>query len=549
MRASHYLFAHLKEVPAEAELISHQLMLRAGMIRKIASGLITWLPMGLRVLKKIENIVRQEMDRSGALEILMPSIQPAELWQETQRWETFGHLLLKITDRNDREFCYGPTHEEVVTDIGRRELRSYKQLPVTLYQIQTKFRDEIRPRFGVMRAREFLMKDAYSFHIDTASLQETYQVMYDTYTRIFQRMGLNFRAVEADSGAIGGNGSHEFQVLADSGEDIVVYSDSSSYAANLEKATTLPPTSPRPAAQLPCKRDTQIPSDLTKSVKCWIVKGEQHPQIALILRADHTLNPVKAEHHPAVFSPLEILSEKLPADLDHIPLIADREAAILADFSSPATEDGLYWHHLNWARDWPEPEIADLRNAQAGDPSPDGQGTLQLARGIEVGHVFQLGDKYSAAMNLKVLNEKSEAVTVQMGCYGIGVSRLVAAAIEQNHDEWGIIWPDPIAPFQIILIPLNYHKSHRVRQYTDQLYADLQRAGYEVLLDDRKERPGVLFASADLIGIPHRVIINENHLDHHQVEYQARRDKGPQLIEIKDIESFLTARLSHLEKF
>jgi prolyl-tRNA synthetase len=419
MRTSQYLLANLKEMPSDADLISHQLMLRAGMIRQLASGLMTWMPTGLRVLKKIENIVREEMNRSGALELLMPNIQPAELWQETGRWETFGHLLLKIKDRNDREFCYGPTHEEVISDIARRELRSYKQLPINLYQIQTKFRDEIRPRFGVMRAREFLMKDSYSFHIDQASLQETYDVMYATYTRIFTRLGLKFRAVEADNGDIGGSGSHEFQVLADSGEDTIAYCQICHFAANIEKG-------------------------------------------------------VKE--------------------------------------NDPCPKEGCL-------------------------------GILAVAKGIEVGHIFQLGDKYSQSMGVKVLNENSQSVVVQMGCYGIGVSRLVAAAIEQNHDEFGIIWPETIAPFQIVIMPLTYHKSHRVRILANKLYAEFTEAGYEVLLDDRKERPGVLFASADLLGVPHRLVINENSLDQHEIEYQSRRDKAPQMIKMGDLTSFFKRKL------
>jgi prolyl-tRNA synthetase len=570
MRTTQYLLANVKEMPADAELISHQLMLRAGMIRKLASGLMTWLPTGLKVLRKIENIVREEMDHSGALEILMPTVQPAELWQESQRWDTFGHLLLKIKDRNERDFCYGPTHEEVISDIARRELRSYKQLPVNFYQIQTKFRDEIRPRFGVMRAREFLMKDAYSFHIDQASLDQTYQVMYDTYVRIFTRLGLKFRAVEADSGAIGGTGSHEFQVLAEAGEDLIAYSDSSLYAANIEKATALRPSTPRAKGtkavskiSTPTQRTIPALAEFLNAppqtlVKILLVKGTQHSIVAIVLRGDHELNTIKAEHHPLIASPLQFVSEEkiveqiacLPGFIGPIglpergiPVLVDYDAAQLADFGCGANETGYHLLNVNWGRDLPEPEVGDFRNVVVGDASPDGQGKLLLARGIEVGHIFQLGDKYSKALDVKVLNENSEGITVQMGCYGIGVSRLVAAAIEQNHDQFGIIWPESIAPFQIVIIPMSYAKSYRVRELADQLYEEYTQAGYEVLLDDRKERPGVLFASADLLGIPHRVIINESNIDEGQIEYQDRRTKEPVLVKLSELGDFIRAKI------
>ncbi len=553
MRASQYLIATLKETPADAEIISHQLMLRAGMIRKLASGLYTWLPLGLRVLRKVEKIVREEMDRAGAQEVLMPAVQPAELWQESGRWDVMGPEMLRMTDRHNREFCFGPTHEEIITDLIRNELQSYKQLPANFYQIQTKFRDERRPRFGVMRAREFLMKDAYSFHLDEASLQQTYEVMHNTYSRIFSRLGLDFRPVLADTGAIGGSGSHEFHVMADSGEDAIAFSSDSDYAANVEKAEALAPQGSRPAANAsmtsvdtPDQHSIEEVSTFLKispqqSVKTLVVlgandDGEAHDVVALALRGDHELNEIKAGNLPGVFSPLTMASDEEilkavgcnpgsigPVGLN-IPLIVDRDAAHLADFVCGANEDGKHLTGVNWGRDLPEPQVADLRNVVEGDPSPDGKGTLTIKRGIEVGHIFQLGKKYSEAMSATVLDENGKSVVMIMGCYGIGVSRVVAAAIEQNHDDKGIIWPDPIAPFQIALLPMNMQKSETVRETAERLYTELTEAGYEVLFDDRGERPGVMFADMELIGIPHRIVIGERALKEGCVEYKGRRD-------------------------
>ncbi len=553
MRASQYLIATLKETPADAEIISHQLMLRAGMIRKLASGLYTWLPLGLRVLRKVEKIVREEMDRAGAQEVLMPAVQPAELWQESGRWDVMGPEMLRMTDRHNREFCFGPTHEEIITDLIRNELQSYKQLPANFYQIQTKFRDERRPRFGVMRAREFLMKDAYSFHLDEASLQQTYEVMHNTYSRIFSRLGLDFRPVLADTGAIGGSGSHEFHVMADSGEDAIAFSSDSDYAANVEKAEALAPQGPRPAANAsmtsvdtPEQRSIEEVSTFLKvspqqTVKTLVVlgandNGEAQGVVALALRGDHELNEIKAANLPGVFSPLTLASDEEiltavgcnpgsigPVGLS-IPLLVDRDAAHLADFVCGANEDGKHLTGVNWGRDLPEPQIADLRNVVEGDPSPDGKGTLTIKRGIEVGHIFQLGKKYSDAMHATVLDENGKSVVMIMGCYGIGVSRVVAAAIEQNHDDKGIIWPDPIAPFQIALLPMNMQKSEMVRETAERLYTELTEAGYEVLFDDRGERPGVMFADMELIGIPHRIVIGERALKEGCVEYKGRRD-------------------------
>ncbi|MBX9705094.1 MAG: proline--tRNA ligase [Gammaproteobacteria bacterium] len=561
MKASNYLLANLKEMPADAELASHQLMLRAGLIRKLASGLYSWLPLGMRVLHNVERIVREEMDRSGALEVLMPNVQPAELWQESGRWEQYGPDMLRIVDRHERDFCYGPTHEEVITDIMRTELKSYKQVPVTLYQMQTKFRDEIRPRFGVMRAREFIMKDAYSFDIDAEGMRISYQKMYDAYQRIFTRLGLKFRAVDADTGSIGGNFSHEFQVLADAGEDLIAYSDQSDYAANVEKAITLFNTKrPAPTAALkkvatPEQRTIAevcefLKLDPKQTVKVLLVNGHNEELVALVLRGDHELNVIKAQHHHLIANPLTFADtatiEKAlgcpvgfigPVGLKAlgVPMIVDHAAAAVADFCCGANEMGMHYLNANWERDCDLPEVADLRNVVAGDPSPDGKGTLHLTRGIEVGHVFQLGGKYSEPMKASVLNEQGQAITLLMGCYGIGVTRVVAAAIEQNHDDRGIIWPEAMAPFQVIMVPINYNKSHRVREACDKLYADFQAAGISVLLDDRKERPGVLFATADLIGIPHRVIISETGLDTGTVEYKHRRDADNQELPLADI--------------
>ncbi|WP_321351202.1 proline--tRNA ligase [Halopseudomonas oceani] len=556
MRTSQYLIATLKETPSDATVISHQLMLRAGMIRKIASGLYTWLPMGLRVLRKVEAVVRDEMDKAGALEVLMPAIQPAELWQESGRWEQYGPELLRLKDRHDRDFCVGPTHEEVITDLARNEITSYKQLPINMYQIQTKFRDEIRPRFGLMRGREFLMKDAYSFHLTQESLQQTYDGMYQAYCNIFSRLGLEFRPVVADNGSIGGEGSHEFHVLADSGEDAIIFSDTGSYAANMEKATAQLPQGDRPATSQPMTL-VDTPDQLTiaavseflkvpaeQSVKTLIVlgaeeEGKPQPLVALVLRGDHELNEIKAEHLPEVHAPLTFASEaqivstigckpgsigpvKLP-----ITVIADHSAAHLADFVCGANVDGKHYTGVNWERDAQYTRVADLRNVVEGDISPDGNGTLVIKRGIEVGHIFQLGQKYSQAMNCSVLNEQGKAQTLIMGCYGIGVSRVVAAAIEQNYDDRGILWPDALAPFQVALIPMKMESSEAVQQATMALYEGLQAAGVEVLLDDRdkKTSPGVKFADMDLIGIPHRVVISDRGLAEGQLEYKYRRDQ------------------------
>lgn len=564
MRTSRYLLSTLKETPNDAELISHQLMLRAGMIRKLASGLYTWLPTGLRVLNRVARIVRDEMDRAGAIEILMPGVQPAELWQETGRWGQFGPELLRLKDRHDRAFCLGPTHEEVVTDLLRNELRSYKQLPINLYQVQTKFRDETRPRFGVMRAREFIMKDAYSFHLDDASLQQTYDAMYQAYSRIFERLGLQFRAVLADTGSIGGNHSHEFHVLAASGEDAIAYSPQSGYAANVEKAEALSltpraePSQPLQQVATPHQRSIAevsaalgLPAE--RLLKTLIVEGQQG-LVALLLRGDHELNEVKAEKLPQLRQPLQLASDARlqefglvsgfigPVGLS-IPIIADRAASQLADFACGANQPGQHLIGVNWQRDLPEAETADLRNVVDGDPSPDGQGSLELCRGIEVGHIFQLGRKYSEAMQAKVLNEQGQTQTVTMGCYGIGVSRIVAAAIEQNYDQNGIIWADSIAPFQIALIPMNYHKSETVRQQADALYQQLVDAGFDVLLDDRNERPGVMFADSELIGIPHRLVVGDKGLARGVIEYKHRRGNEPEELALSGLLEQLNARV------
>jgi len=574
MRTSKFLLATVKETPADADVISQKLMLRAGMIRKLAAGLYTWLPMGLRVLRKVEAIVREEMDRSGAQEVLMPAVQPAELWQESGRWDVMGPEMLRLKDRHDREFCFGPTHEEIITDLIRNEIRSYKQLPANFYQIQTKFRDERRPRFGVMRAREFLMKDAYSFHVDEASLKETYAVMHATYTRIFTRLGLDFRPVLADTGAIGGSGSHEFHVLADSGEDAIAFSTGSDYAANVEKAESLPPQGPRPAASqtmqvvdTPSQKSIEEVSaflkiEPKKIAKTLVVRGrdaEGQPEgvVALVLRGDHELNTIKAEKLPQVFAPLTMASdEEIRAAVGcsagsigpiqiGIPLIVDREAAHLSDFVCGANEDGKHLSGVNWGRDLPEPKVADIRNVVEGDPSPDGQGVLTIKRGIEVGHIFQLGDKYSKAMNATVLDEHGRNIVMIMGCYGIGVSRVVAAAIEQNHDDKGIIWPDAIAPFHIALCPINPHKSPVARDMAEKLYSELTALGYDVLLDDRGERPGVMFADMELIGIPHRVVISDRGLEAGTVEYKGRRDAESQNISLDTLINFLSSRIQH----
>lgn len=571
MRASQYLISTLKETPSDAEVISHQLMLRAGMIRKLASGLYTWLPLGLRTLRKVERIVREEMDSAGALEVLMPAVQPAELWQESGRWEKYGPELLRIQDRHGRDFCVGPTHEEVITDFIRREIRSYKQLPANFYQIQTKFRDEIRPRFGVMRSREFIMKDAYSFHSNRESLQQTYETMYNAYSRIFDRLGLNYRPVLADNGSIGGNSSHEFHVLADSGEDDIAFSDTGSYAANIEKAEALAPSSPRPAPT-EAMRLVDTPNTKTiaalvegfnlpieKTIKTLIVAASDECDtdfIALLIRGDHELNEIKAEKLPEVASPLRMATEEEiravigagPGSLGPInlaiPCIIDRTVAVMADFGAGANIEDKHYFGINWERDLPTPQVADIRNVVAGDPSPCGQGTLEIKRGIEVGHVFQLGNSYSTAMNATVLDENGKAVVMEMGCYGIGVTRVVAAAIEQNHDSNGIIWPEALAPFTVALVPLNYDKSELVREKADALYAALTSIGIDIFLDDRKERPGVKFADMELIGIPHRLVISERGLNAGTLEYKHRRDAESRDISADDALQFLQQQLS-----
>jgi len=567
MRLSQYPISTLRDVPADAEVVSHRLMLRAGMVRRLAAGLYSWLPMGLRTLKKAERIVREEMDRAGALELVMPTVQPAELWKESNRWTKYGPELLRFKDRHDREFVYGPTHEEVITDIARRELRSYKQLPVNFYQIQSKFRDEIRPRFGVMRAREFIMKDAYSFHIDEPSLAQGYRAMFDAYTRIFTRMGLKFRAAQADGGSIGGNVSQEFHVLADSGEDAIAYSTSGDYASNLETATTLEPADARPAASQDLRR---IPTPGVRTiadlgaflgvpakacVKTLMVDGDDGAVVAMILRGDHELNAVKAQKLPGVANPLRMASaERVRAAADCDPgslgpvgfrgtIYVDHAAAQLADFVCGANEKDVHLTGVNWGRDLPEPRSVDIRNVVPGDPSPTGNGTLEIARGIEVGHIFQLGQLYSQAMQASVLDEQGKAVTLFMGCYGIGVTRVVAAAIEQNHDANGIIWPEPLAPFNVIVVPINYQKSERVRRAADQLYEDLGAAGIDVLLDDRDARPGVKFADAELIGIPHRLVIGDRGLDTGKLEYRHRRDSESTEVPAADVVAYLEGKV------
>jgi len=569
MRVSNFLLATLKETPSDAEVISHQLMLRAGMIRKLASGLYTWLPMGLRVLRNVETIIRQEMNQVGAQEILMPAIQPAELWHESGRWDQMGGEMLRLKDRHERDFCFGPTHEEVITDLVRNELRSYKQLPTTFYQIQTKFRDERRPRFGVMRAREFLMKDAYSFHLDQTSLQQTYDLMHEAYSRIFSRLGLEFRPVLADTGAIGGNASHEFHVLADSGEDDIAFSSGSDYAANIEMAEALPPADIRPTANqdmstvaTPRSHSieevcTQLGIQAHQTVKTLLVKGaEENSMVALVLRGDHTLNEIKVEKLPQIALPLTFASDQEikqvagcnsgslgPVGLN-IEILLDHSAAHLSDFVCGANQDGQHLIGVNWERDLPTPKSFDLRNVVEGDPSPDGKGTLSIKRGIEVGHIFQLGDKYSNALNATVLDENGKSTITTMGCYGMGVSRIVAAAIEQNHDESGIIWPETIAPFQVGIVPINMQKSELVQEAVEKLYSTLSKSGVEVLLDDRKERPGVMFANMDLVGIPQRVVISERGLKAGTVEYKARRDAESRDVSIDEITQELLEKLS-----
>ena len=571
MRTSQFPLQTLKEIPADAEIASHQLMLRAGLIRKLAAGLYTWLPLGLRVLKKVEKIIREEMDRAGALEVLMPAVQPAELWQESGRWDKYGPELLRISDRHQREFCFGPTHEEIITELARNELHSYRQLPINFYQIQMKFRDEIRPRFGVMRAREFLMKDAYSFHLDQASLQQTYELMHETYSRIFTRCGLRFRAVQADSGAIGGSTSHEFHVMADSGEDAIAFSSEGGYAANVEKAEALAPAAPHaaPAQELrmvdtPNARTIQdlveqFQQPIEQTIKTLVVaasEAQESKLIALLVRGDHELNEIKADNLPQVASPLRFATDNeieqaigaSPGSLGPInlpiPCIADRTVASMVNFSAGANINGKHYFGINWKRDLPLPQIEDLRTVVEGDPSPDGKGTLTIARGIEVGHIFQLGRKYSEAMQASVLDADGRAQVMTMGCYGIGVSRVVAAAIEQSHDQQGIVWPDSIAPFHVALLPMKIAKSQRVKEAVDRLYAEMTEAGIEVLLDDRDVRPGVMFADMELIGIPHRVVVGERSLDQGEVEYRGRTDSENSMIGLERIVPFLKEKLT-----
>jgi prolyl-tRNA synthetase len=569
MRFTNFGLTTLKEIPAEAEIVSHQLMLRAGLIRRLASGLFTWMPLGLRVLRKVENIVRQEMDRAGALELVMPAVQPAELWRESGRWDKYGNLLLRMRDRHDREFCFGPTHEEVITDIARRELRSYRQLPINFYQIQTKFRDEIRPRFGVMRAREFIMKDAYSFHVDHASLEKDgYQVMHAAYTAIFERLGLMFRVVDADSGEIGGSRSQEFHVMADSGEDAIAWSDDDEFASNVETAPTLRPEgdAPAPAQELekvstPAVRTIDALTQMLKigseqTIKTLIVDGE-NGSVALVIRGDHELNAIKAEKLPGVASPLTMSDAATiknvtgsepgfagPIGLD-IPIYYDHATCLMSDFVCGANEADMHLTGVNFGRDIERPETADIRNVVAGDPSPGGKGTLNIARGIEVGHIFQLGTQYSEAMGATVQDQDGNEIAMTMGCYGIGVTRIVGAAIEQNYDDKGIIWPEPLAPFDIVLIPINMQRSDKLRATAEALYKELQAKGFEVLFDDRDARPGVKFADAELIGIPHRLVISERGLKSGELEYRHRRDEESRMMK-RDaaLEMLLQSKLS-----
>ncbi|WP_305907782.1 proline--tRNA ligase [Methylomarinum sp. Ch1-1] len=569
MRTTQFPLSTVKEIPSDAEIASHKLMIRAGLIRKLAAGLYTWLPLGLRVLRKVEKITREEMEKAGALEVLMPALQPAELWQETGRWEQYGPELARLQDRHDRDFCLGPTHEEIITDLARNELKSYKQLPITYYQIQTKFRDEIRPRFGVMRSREFVMKDAYSFHLDQESLQQTYDVMYQAYSNIFNRFGLEFRAVIADSGSIGGAVSHEFHVLADSGEDAIAFSSDSDYAANIEKAEAIMPIGDRaePAQSLekvatPEQHSIEEVSRFfaitaEQCLKTLIVKDEDDGLVALLVRGDHELNELKAEKIDGIVSPLQFASDEEiiaacgckpgsigPFGLD-FPIIADRSVTLMSDFVCGANEDGQHYKGVNWERDLALPErVEDLRIVVEGDPSPDGKGTLTIARGIEVGHIFQLGNKYSESMNASVINEGGKNQIMIMGCYGIGISRVVAAAIEQGHDDKGIIWPNELAPFQVALCPMNMHKSDRLRDTAEKLYQELLDAGIDVLFDDRKVRAGFMFSDMELIGIPHRIVIGDRGLDNGTAEYRARTASENQDIPLTDVVEFLNNKLS-----
>ena len=563
MRASRFHLATLKETPVDAEIVSHQLMLRAGMIRRHAAGIYSWLPLGLRVLRKVEHIIREEMDRAGALELLMPSFQPAELWQESGRWDQFGPELLRLTDRHQRDACIGPTHEEIITDIFRREVNSYRQLPLNFYQIQTKFRDEIRPRFGVMRSREFIMKDAYSFDIDRDAMQRSYDVMDQAYIKIFDRFGLDYRAVNADSGAIGGSTSQEFHVLADSGEDAIAFSDQGDFAANIETVEALPPAAERPApgAQMQTVDTpgmysiedlaTGLELNPQQCLKTLIVEAENDDLVALVLRGDHDLNALKAERLEGISSPLRLaqreqINQLLGNDIGSlgpvglgIKTFVDHSAAIMSDFVCGANQDDKHFINVNWGRDCDEPMVADIRNVVDGDPSPDAVGRLKILRGIEVGHIFQLGQKYSETMQATVLGEQGKTVAPFMGCYGIGVTRVVAAAIEQNHDERGIVWPAALAPFQLVICPINYHKSEPVKLATDKLYQDCLARGLEVLLDDRALRAGVIFSDMDLIGIPHRIVLGERGLTAQQFEYKGRSDDSAQELSLGQLASFL----------
>ncbi|MDD5578481.1 MAG: proline--tRNA ligase [Methylobacter sp.] len=568
MRTSQFPLNTVKETPADAEIASHQLMIRAGLIRKLAAGLYTWLPLGLRVMRRVEKITRAEMEKAGALEVLMPALQPAELWQETGRWEQYGPELARLKDRHDRDFCLGPTHEEIITDLARNEIKSYKQLPITYYQIQTKFRDEIRPRFGIMRSREFIMKDAYSFHLNQASLQETYEVMYQAYSNIFNHLGLKFRAVIADSGSIGGAVSHEFHVLAESGEDAIAFSTVSDYAANIEKAeAVMPGGSPKAASAELTLIDTPNQHSIeevcrflniapAQCLKTLIVKGEEDALVALLLRGDHELNTIKAEKIDGIASPLAFANDEeislacncKPGSIGPIGLtiriIADRSVALMSDFVCGANQDGKHYTGVNWERDLPLPaQIEDIRTVVEGDICPDGQGKITLARGIEVGHIFQLGTKYSAAMKAGVVNEAGKNQIIIMGCYGIGISRVVAAAIEQNHDEKGIIWPSNLAPFQVAICPMNMHKSARLKDASEKLYQDMLNAGIDVLFDDRKVRAGFMFSDMELIGIPHCIVIGDRGLDSGTVEYKARTAQGNEEVAFADIIDFLKAKL------
>jgi len=568
MRASQFLLSTLKETPADAEVISHQLMMRAGLIRRVAAGIYTWMPLGLRVLRKVEGVVREEMDRAGALELTMPVVQPAELWHESGRWEQYGPELCRLQDRHERDFCLGPTHEEVITSIGRAEIKSYKQLPLNFYQIQTKFRDEIRPRFGVMRSREFIMKDAYSFHVDHPSLEATYWRMHEAYTAIFTRLGLNFRAVEADTGSIGGSHSHEFHVLADSGEDDIAFSDGSDYAANVELAAALPPAAAQASSGADIEKFAtpgiktiealvdQAQVAIEDTVKTLFVLGDDGQLIALVLRGDHRLNEIKAEKLSDIASPLQMADESEVKRLTGAGfgslgpvgltarIVVDHAAASIGDFICGANEEDYHLRHCNWERDVEAFEVADLREVVAGDPSPCGQGTLEIRRGIEVGHIFQLGTKYSEAMNAVVLDENGKNVPMSMGCYGIGVTRIVAAAIEQNHDERGIIWPRAMAPFAVALVPLNMDKSEAVAEATESLYQQLSKAGIEVFMDDRKERPGVKFAEMELIGIPVRVTIGDRSLAEGNVEIQERGNGESRLVNAGEAVNHITQLLA-----